>query len=305
MLTLTAAGSVSDYEDTSSLQQNVATAAGVDTSLVTIEVSAASVIITATIAVLASTTAAAVQASLSSTLGIAAESSAAPSTALGVTVLTVPTITIAVGGAPSSAPLWPPPPRRPRTLPLPPPPTPSLPSRPSFAPAAASPTLPAALDDPSADMATSEVIVGVTAGGICAIVALCGTAYFCFVLRLRGVFRLRGVRHQRLHLFTVGSCAPATVTQHPKRPVRAGSFGRISKRKTPPLRALKAHDSQHVDDPEKPAGHDDAPAQIADPDATKPEDWDDEADGEWAPPHVLQVEIRHDSIGDDYHAYNI
>ena len=94
MLTLTAAGSVSDYKDISSLQQNVAIAAGVDASLVTIEVSAASVIITATIAVPASTTATAVQASLSSTLGIAADPSTAPSTALGVTILTVPTITI-------------------------------------------------------------------------------------------------------------------------------------------------------------------------------------------------------------------
>ena len=90
MLTLTAAGSVSDYEDTSSLQQNVATAAGVDTSLVTIEVSAASVIITATIAVPASTTAAAVQTSLSSTLGTAADASAA----LGVTIESAPTVAL-------------------------------------------------------------------------------------------------------------------------------------------------------------------------------------------------------------------
>ena len=51
MLTLTASGDVSDYSDTSSLQQGIATAAGVDASLVTISVTAASVIITATIAV--------------------------------------------------------------------------------------------------------------------------------------------------------------------------------------------------------------------------------------------------------------
>ena len=57
MLTLAASGSVSDYSDTSSLRQAVATAAGVDKSLVTIEVAAASVIITATIAMPASTTA--------------------------------------------------------------------------------------------------------------------------------------------------------------------------------------------------------------------------------------------------------
>ena len=70
MLTLTASGSVSDYTDSdkSSLQQKVATAAGVDKSLVTIEVTAASVLITATIAVPAATTAAAVRTSLSSKL---------------------------------------------------------------------------------------------------------------------------------------------------------------------------------------------------------------------------------------------
>ena len=65
VLTLTASGSVSDYSDTSSLQQKIATAAGVDDkSLVTISVAAASVIITANIAVPASTTATAVQTSL-------------------------------------------------------------------------------------------------------------------------------------------------------------------------------------------------------------------------------------------------
>ena len=68
MLTLTASGSVSEYTDSASracrkrLQH-----AGVDKSLVTIEV-VASVIITATIGVPASTTAAAVEASLSSKL---------------------------------------------------------------------------------------------------------------------------------------------------------------------------------------------------------------------------------------------
>ena len=84
MLTLTASGSVSDFsdDDKSSLQQKVADAAGVDKSLVTILVAAASVRITATIAVPASTTADAVQTSLSSTLGTAATASAA----LGVTV---------------------------------------------------------------------------------------------------------------------------------------------------------------------------------------------------------------------------
>ena len=90
MLTLTASGSVSDYSDTSSLRQGIATAAGVDKSLVTIAITAASVIITATIAVPASTTAAAVQTSLSSTLGTAADASAA----LGVTIESAPTVAL-------------------------------------------------------------------------------------------------------------------------------------------------------------------------------------------------------------------
>ena len=92
MLTLTASGSVSDYTDSvkSSLQQKVADAAGVHKSLVTIHVTAASVIITATIAVPASTTADQVQTSLSSSLGTAEDAS----TALGITVEEVPTITI-------------------------------------------------------------------------------------------------------------------------------------------------------------------------------------------------------------------
>ena len=85
VLTMTAAGSVSDYsdDDKSSLQQKIATAAGVDKSRVTISVVAASVIITATIAVPADTTAAAVQESLSSTLGTTATAMTA---SLGITV---------------------------------------------------------------------------------------------------------------------------------------------------------------------------------------------------------------------------
>ena len=72
------------------MQQKVATAAGVDKSLVTIQVTAASVRITATIAVPISKTADEVKASLSSSLGTAA----AASTALGITVEEMPTITI-------------------------------------------------------------------------------------------------------------------------------------------------------------------------------------------------------------------
>ena len=92
MLTIVASGDVSNYADTSSLRQKIATAAGVDdASLVTISVAAGSVIIIATIAVPASTTPAAVQTSLTSILATAA----AASTALGITVETVPTITVA------------------------------------------------------------------------------------------------------------------------------------------------------------------------------------------------------------------
>ena len=106
MLTIMASGYVSDYADTSSLRQTIATAAGVDdASLVTISVAAGSVIIIATIAVPASTTPAAVQTSLASTLATAA----AASTALGITVEAVPTITVAFQQSPPP-PTSPPPP---------------------------------------------------------------------------------------------------------------------------------------------------------------------------------------------------
>ena len=90
MLTLTASGDVSDYSDTSTLQTRVAELAGVDASLVSISVAAASVIITATIAVPASTTASAVQSALASELS----SAAAASTALGITVEGTPTVVL-------------------------------------------------------------------------------------------------------------------------------------------------------------------------------------------------------------------
>jgi len=84
VLTMTASGSVGDYADTASLQGSIASAAGVDASAVTIAVTAAGrgVLITATITVPASSTAAAVQTSLSSRLGTAASASAA----LGATI---------------------------------------------------------------------------------------------------------------------------------------------------------------------------------------------------------------------------
>ena len=92
MLVLTASGSVSDYSDSakSSLEQKIGAAAGGYKLPVTITLAAASVIITATIAVPASTTAAAVKASLSSTLRTAD----AASSALGISVEGMPTITI-------------------------------------------------------------------------------------------------------------------------------------------------------------------------------------------------------------------
>ena len=88
VLTLTASGSVSDYSDTSALQTSIAVNAGVDASSVSISVAAASVIITATIKVPTSTTADAVETTLSSRLGTAA----AASTALGITVESAPTV---------------------------------------------------------------------------------------------------------------------------------------------------------------------------------------------------------------------
>jgi len=84
---------MSDYSAAwrrNSLQQGIATAAGVDKSIVTIRITAASVRITATIAVPADTTAVAVHESLSSTLGNATSASAV----LGVNVESDPSIYI-------------------------------------------------------------------------------------------------------------------------------------------------------------------------------------------------------------------
>merc|ERR1719488_438432 len=49
-----------------------------------------------------------------------------------------------------------------------------------------------------------------------------------------------------------------------------------------------------MDDPEdkKPEGHDDIPAKIADPKATKPDDWDDESDGTWEAPQIDNPEYK-------------
>lgn len=46
-------------------------------------------------------------------------------------------------------------------------------------------------------------------------------------------------------------------------------------------------DREKIDDPEDSKPEDwDQPEHVADPDATKPEDWDDEMDGEWEPPMI-------------------
>lgn len=95
ILKLTASGSVSDYSDTSSLQQKIAAVAAVDLSAVEINLAAASVRITASIAVPASTTAKAMQLLLSTSLGTAATASAQ----LGIIVEEPPSIEIEDGSA--------------------------------------------------------------------------------------------------------------------------------------------------------------------------------------------------------------
>lgn len=46
-------------------------------------------------------------------------------------------------------------------------------------------------------------------------------------------------------------------------------------------------DREKLDDPEDKKPEDwDKPEHIPDPDAKKPEDWDDEMDGEWEPPMI-------------------
>ena len=109
-LTMRAAGNVADYDDTSDLESRLAVAAGVEVDLVTIEVTAASVLITATIGVPAGSTASTVENTLRTSLGTTTTQA---STVLGVIVETTPVF---------SAPPSPPPPPSPR----PPPPSPPL-----------------------------------------------------------------------------------------------------------------------------------------------------------------------------------
>lgn len=52
-------------------------------------------------------------------------------------------------------------------------------------------------------------------------------------------------------------------------------------------------DNEKIDDPEDGKPEDwEKPEHIADPDATKPDDWDDEMDGEWEPPMIDNPEYK-------------
>ena len=143
VVSMTASGSVSDYSDSNktALAASIALLAGVDASLVTIEVTGGSVVITATIATPATTTATDVESSLTSALSTAA----AASTALGITVEDVPAVIVA---APPSAP------------PLPPPsPSPTLP--------------PPSSPSPSSSSSDLGIIIGAAVGGV-VVLALVG-----------------------------------------------------------------------------------------------------------------------------------
>ena len=141
LLTVTASGSVSDYANTSTLQESIATAADLEASAVIISVAAASVIITATIEVPTTTTAATVQARLSTSLATAAGAS----DVLGIPVEAVPVVLIA--NPPSQPPL---PPSQP--------PPPSEPSAASLSPR----TPPSSQDvlDSSSDVTAISAIAG-------------------------------------------------------------------------------------------------------------------------------------------------
>ncbi|KAL4202440.1 hypothetical protein AMTRI_Chr02g221060 [Amborella trichopoda] len=53
-------------------------------------------------------------------------------------------------------------------------------------------------------------------------------------------------------------------------------------------------DKEYIPDPEdkKPEGYDDIPKEIVDSEAQKPEDWDDEEDGEWKAPMIPNPEYK-------------
>ncbi|XP_029118797.1 calreticulin [Elaeis guineensis] len=53
-------------------------------------------------------------------------------------------------------------------------------------------------------------------------------------------------------------------------------------------------DKEYIPDPEdkKPEGYDDIPKEIPDPDAKEPEDWNEEEDGEWTAPTIPNPEYK-------------
>ena len=52
-------------------------------------------------------------------------------------------------------------------------------------------------------------------------------------------------------------------------------------------------DREKIDDPEDTKPEDwEKPEHIPDPDAQKPDDWDDEMDGEWEPPMIDNPEYK-------------
>merc|ERR1740138_1198849 len=65
-----------------------------------------------------------------------------------------------------------------------------------------------------------------------------------------------------------------------------------------------------MNDPEdkKPEGYDDIAKEIADPEATKPDDWDDEDDGEWEAPMIDNPDYKgkweHPMIDNPEYSYN-
>ena len=120
VLTLTASGVPSDYEDTTALASSIAALAGVDVSFVTITVAAGSVVITARITAPAGKTPAAIESAMTSALGTASAATAA----LGITVNAAPVVLVAED-TPTPTPTPPSPPPSPPP-PLPPPPSPKV-----------------------------------------------------------------------------------------------------------------------------------------------------------------------------------
>ena len=91
VLTLTASGVPSDYEDTTALASSIAALAGVDVSFVTITVAAGSVVITARITAPAGKKPAEIESAMKSALGTASAATAA----LGITVEAAPAVLMA------------------------------------------------------------------------------------------------------------------------------------------------------------------------------------------------------------------